>query len=588
MGKIRIGACGTRYVADYVIAGCGTSGCTMIGELSADKRTSVIGIEAGGYNIDNRPIYDSVFAGVEYGLPNNYFPEYFWQHKPVPNGSLSGLQPPHPHDTATASAINGSLIPNVQKATTVGDYTTGRLLGGGSSINGMQAVKGSPRVYEIMEKAGGKQWGPKEAYKNYAELEAYRGNTINPKSHGYTGPVSIRQAPNPATSGALQLVSAISAATGLPQIPEDDYNNPETTEGPFAKWELFQKPNGDRASAAIDFLGPDVLNKDGDGINGYRIKILFRTLTNTIIWDTSCGEPRAIGVKAVKEGQTIEVYAKKRVIVTQGVYSAEFLQRSGVGPASLLKDLGIPVILDHPNVGKNWQNQLLVPVVFTTDPAQVGVPQDDQNALYVGGAFLPPLIAGDDYKLRGYQFIGAWVKDPVKFDPKPIGITGLQPPGYLLTLLIAYLQPHSKGTIRIQSRDPATISLADNNYFGDPRDMQAFIACFQKYVVNIANQLSFQNPNYQLVQPTMDIINDTDSLTQYILNNFNHTHHWQGSNRMGSCIQDSVVNGWGEVHGVKDLIVADDSIYAVENDGNTNWPAFLSAYTISKHLKECH
>ena len=86
----------------------------------------------------------------------------------------------------------------------------------------------------------------------------------------------------------------------------------------------------------------------------------------------------------------------------------------------------------------------------------------------------------------------------------------------------------------------------------------------------------------------MNIINDTDSLTQYILNNFNHTHHWQGSNRMGSCIQDSVVNGWGEVHGVKDLIVADDSIYAVENDGNTNWPAFLSAYTISKHLKECH
>lgn len=582
MGKIKVNHCKTQYKADYVVVGMGTSGCTIAGLLSKDHKTSVIGVEGGGYNILNKPIRQSYFAGIEYGLPNNYFPEYFWQHKPVPNGSLTGPQPPFPHNTPDASAINCSLIPDNQKDTTVGDYTTGRIFGGGSSINGEQYVRGTDGEWNQWVKYGGKQWSAEKVTKRYKELENYLG-LGSPKVHGYHGPMDIRQAPAVPTSGALDFVAAVEAGAPYQRIPDDDYNNPATPIGPFARWELFQKPNGNRASAAIDFLGPQVVNPEGEAIDGRRLLILFRTLSNTIIWEGS----RAVGLRVIKEGQSIEIYAKKKLIITQGVYSADLLQRSGVGPAGLLKCLGIPVVYDNPNVGKHWQNQLLVPATFSTDPKAVGLPPNDPDALYTGGAFFPPLLPGDDHNRRGYQFIGAWIQAPADIDPiKATALGATQNPPYLLTFLISYLQPHSKGVIRIQTKDPTTISLVDNNYFGDPRDMEAFIQEFKVYVVDIVNGFNKTNQAYQLVQPKLSVITDsnTNDLTNYILSNYNHTHHWQGSNRMGKSPEDSVVDGWGNVWGVKDLIVADDSIAPVENDGNTNAPAFMIGYTIAKHL----
>lgn len=562
MGKLK--QCGNRYIADYVIVGTGLAGSVLAGRLTEDLKTSVIAIEGGVYDINELPIRDPIFAGVEYGLPTLYFPEYFWQQRPVPNGSLS--QP-----TWSTTPIHCSNIPINQTATTVGDYTTGRLLGGGSSINGMQYVRGSPGLYQIWAQFG-LQWSVPNVERNFVALENYHGLTPVPNLHGFNGPVSIRQAPVDPTTMAVKFVQAVTDATGLPRIPDDDYNNPLTNLGPFERWELFQKPDKLRESAATAFLGPTVLDSQGNGLNGRHLKVLFKTLSDRIIWDPV--KKVALGVKAIFNGQTIEVFARKKVIICQGNYSSDLLQRSGIGPTDLLSCLGIDIIQANPNVGKNWTNQTFVTIVFTANPADPGLPPNDPQALYTGGAFLPPLLPSDNPNLRGYQLIGANIPAIPNVNPN------------LFVFLLVYLQPKSLGTIRIQSTDPTRVSLVDNNYFGDPRDLEAYVAGIQTYVTSIATALHQIDPTYNLISPPPGILNDPTALADFVIGDFNHTHHWMGSNRMANSIDQGVVDGFGNVFGVTDLMVVDNSISPHISDGNTAGPIFVLAYTIANYLLE--
>ena len=189
------------HVADYIVVGMGAAGCLMARKLSDDFDYSVIGIEAGLNNIDTIPITKSIYAGVEYGLPTNYYPEYFYQQKPLNNGSLSNLISP-------SNRINGSDIPINQTDTTVGDYTTGRILGGGSSINGQQYVRGTSAYWDYVSSiTGSSHWNSTNVTNTFIELENYLGMTSNHDIHGYTGDMHIRQAPQPtATSMASKFV----------------------------------------------------------------------------------------------------------------------------------------------------------------------------------------------------------------------------------------------------------------------------------------------------------------------------------------------------------------------------------------------
>lgn len=75
----------------------------------------------------------------------------------------------------------------------------------------------------------------------------------------------------------------------------------------------------------------------------------------------------AVGVEFIDRTTNI-VYnatACDEVILAAGaVHSPQILQLSGVGPKALLQSLGIPVVLDLPGVGTNFQDQLNMPVTY--------------------------------------------------------------------------------------------------------------------------------------------------------------------------------------------------------------------------------
>lgn len=165
---------------------------------------------------------------------------------------------------------------------------------------------------------------------------------------------------NPTTM-AKKLVSAIEQATGFKEIL--DYNDPKTPLGPFTRWQLFQKPNGQRESSSTAFLSSDIMTPDGRGVNGRKLRVLFKSTALRVLFS----QKRAVGVEFLKQGKCVCAYARKKVIISAGINSAQLLMLSGIGPANLLEKAGIPVVFDNPNVGKNLRNHTLNFAVFTTN-----------------------------------------------------------------------------------------------------------------------------------------------------------------------------------------------------------------------------
>lgn len=320
----------------------------------------------------------------------------------------------------------------------------------------------------------GSMWSPEQAIENFKQLEDYQGKTNNPEIHGFNGRLNIRQAPAKPPSVTKKLVSAMEEATGLKRIL--DYNDPKTPLGPFYRWQLYQKMNGERESSSTAFLSADIMTPDGIGVNGHQLRVFYKSTALRILFKGK----KAIGIEFLKEGQKVQAFARKKVIVSAGINSAQLLMLSGIGPSEELKQAGIPVIFDNPNVGKNLTNNTLNTATFTMNQKDIPELQNDPFSLYTGGAFLPYPLSGNGNRRRAVQLIGIVAEGT-------------------LNIAIIFLKPNSRGSIQIQNNDPLKIVLVDEEFLENDFDLKTIKAIYRTYIKKIAEQLSKIDPKYQLV-----------------------------------------------------------------------------------------
>ncbi len=142
-----------------------------------------------------------------------------------------------------------------------------------------------------------------------------------------------------------------------------------------------------------------------------KLTLTTESLATKILIDTSKRTPKATGVDYLQgagvygatwqynkatapKGKPMRAYARKEVIVSGGVFnSPQLLQLSGIGNATLLRSLGIPVLVDLPGVGENLRDNQELPVAGLSPVNITAAPRDPAWAACKFGAAGDPCLA---------------------------------------------------------------------------------------------------------------------------------------------------------------------------------------------------
>jgi len=545
---------GNELEADIIVVGGGAAGCILMSELSENGLFSVLGIE-GGLNLTNDPAIEAVGLPA-FLLAGTGKPQYFW---------------PGWNQTLPMSGLNGRTS----------DWTTGMLLGGGSSINGLYYGRGSNAVYSRWEEvSGSSNWSLDNILATFKALENYQGLTITPGARGDNGPVNVLQTPTVSQVTSQVLLPASQAAfPGIPTVV--DYNDPsvENCIDPRAQW--FIDPTGTkRVSSATAYLNDTVMTPDGQGVNGHKLFVLFDAVAVKIIFDKhGCAKK----VKYVKDGKLFQAKARKAVVLASGINSSKLLQLSGIGPSEALKNAGIKPVFINENVGQHLQNHPLIFITMLADPAISGIPPGAPYAFTINNVYLP-VVGGSSSDPRMLQILFEYIP-----------ATAQTPP--LLAVGFDLLNPVSEGSVIIQSDNSFQIAAADDAFYQDPVDLENMKSAVSVYIRALLDQLSilypFPSPYFKpiLTDPINLVIlsgyNDA-VVEQYVKNNSNLSldiHHFVSHCKMAPLNAGGVVDGNTRVYGTKNVFVADNSICPVIPDINTTAPAMMIGLRSSEILK---
>jgi choline dehydrogenase len=541
--------------ADIIVIGGGTAGCILMKELSENGRFSVLGIE-GGRNLTTDPAIKAVgIPAFQLALTGKSM--YFW---------------PGWNQTLPMAGFGGGT----------GDWTTGMLLGGGSSVNGLYYGRGSSAAYALWAGVSGStNWSLDNILATFTALENYQGLTIS-QARGNNGAVNVLQTPTVSQLTLDVLLPATqSAFPGIPTV--SDYNDAsvENCLDPRAQW--FIDPAGaQRVSSATAFLNSSVMTPQGQGVNGHKLSVLFDAVAVQIVFDK---KGTAKGVKYILNGKTYTAKARKAVVLAAGINSSKLLQLSGIGPAQALQNAGIvkPVFINE-NVGKNLQNHPLLSISLLADPAENGIPAGAAYAYTIHNVYLPA--------------VGGGASDPrtvqILFNYAPA--TTSAPP--LLNLSLELLNPQSTGSVTIQSANPFQIAAVDDGFYQNPADLANMKNAVEVYVHSLLDQLSvlypFPSPYFKpmVSDPINTVIlsgYDDAVVEAYVKNNSNLSldpHHFTSHCKMAPLNAGGVVDGNTLVYGTKNVYVADDSICPVIPDTDTTAAAMMIGLRTSEILKQ--
>ena len=516
---------------DYVIVGGGSAGCVLANRLSADGRTRVCLLEAGG---------DA--SGFWIDLPAGYV-------KTMVDPALNWL-----FETEPEAGAGHRRIP----------VPRGKGLGGSSLINAMLYVRGQARDYDNWAQMGSRGWSYDDVLPYFKKAENFE---PGPDAyHDQGGPLNVTF-----TRERYAILDRLMAGGGeLGYATEHDFNG--ATQAGFGYNQVTQR-RGQRFSVRNAYIDPIRTSRKNLEIhcNAFVKKVLIR-------------DGRAQGVALERDGQKGEIGARRAVILSAGaVQSPQLLELSGIGAGERLRALGLPVLLDRPAVGENLQDHYTSRLTWRLRNAESlntmvrGLPLVREALRYLfqrrGALTLPASLIGafvksqPDLEEADIQFhiAHATFKDPKKriFDPFPG-----------LTLAPCQLRPESRGSIHAISPDPRAAPEIRANFLSTETDCRIHVAGMRFARALMATRAMTPYVEKELTPgPTAE--NET-ALLDHARQTGATLYHPSGTCRMGGD-DEAVVDPALRVKGVDGLRVVDASIMPRLISGNTNAPVIMIA-----------
>ena len=493
---------------DVIIVGGGAAGSVLAARLAEDTSTSVLLLEAGNDYPDFANLPDEVkFGHTRYAeSPDS---EHNW-------------------------ALRGTITEEQGES----HVAQGKVIGGGSSINGQAMQRGFPEDFDSWASLGNDEWSYAKVLSFYKKMETDL--DIQDDFHGTDGPMPVRRrqsAPCPDIQKAF-----------YDACLQEGFGATEDTNGPNPSGVGVTPTNnldGMRMSSAITYLNPirHCLNLTVRG-GVYVRKIIFEGL-------------KAVGVEAESGGEIFTVRADRIVLSAGAIRSPQLLLLSGIGPKDQLKAFGIPLVHELPGVGQSLWNHLSAHLTFKVKDGKTLSTSLDAPHFSL------------HYTSKGSREINDMVlKTSTVVDEREERVPGVRtkyltkevPPDRAARISCTLGLPEGSGYVRLASSDPGVQPSFNYCYLQNSNDIRR-VREGLRFGARLLESEAYKDVVDYRISPTDEILTDDDALDLWIRQTVGTARHVSGTCRMGPDTDPmAVVGQYCQVKGVQKLWVADASV----------------------------